>query len=101
MAQAITFMKKTEIIILDESQSAVDGKTETEIIEQLRKERSNKTTFIAAHRLSAVKHADHIVVVEEGVIVEEGTHEQLLQLEGWYYEQDVHQQLKDREVFDE
>ncbi|HLS59770.1 MAG TPA: ABC transporter transmembrane domain-containing protein, partial [Virgibacillus sp.] len=101
VALARAFIKEPEILILDDSLSAVDGKTETEIIEQLRKERSNKTTFIAAHRLSAVKHADHIVVVEEGVIVEEGTHEQLLQLEGWYYEQDVHQQLKDREVFDE
>lgn len=101
VALARALIKDPEILILDDSLSAVDGKTETKMIEHLRREREHKTTFIAAHRLSAVKHADHIIVVDGGIIVEEGTHEQLLQLNGWYHEQNILQQLNDREVFDE
>ncbi|MFD2042826.1 ABC transporter ATP-binding protein [Ornithinibacillus salinisoli] len=93
VALARAFIKNPEILILDDSMSAVDGKTEAKIIEHLRKERKNKTTFIAAHRMSAVTHADHIIVLENGVIVEEGTHEQLIKSGGWYKEQYEQQQL--------
>ncbi|OZU87878.1 multidrug ABC transporter permease/ATP-binding protein [Virgibacillus indicus] len=96
VALARAFIKDPEILILDDSMSAVDGKTEAKIIEHLKKERKNKTTFIAAHRLSAVTHADHIIVFEDGKIIEEGTHEALLKLGGWYKEQYSQQQLDDK-----
>ncbi|MGM0875227.1 MAG: ABC transporter ATP-binding protein [Bacillota bacterium] len=89
---ARALIKNPEILLLDDAMSAVDGKTEAEIIENIRKERAGKTTFITAHRLSAVQHADWIVVMNEGRIVEEGTHEQLLKMEKWYKEQFDRQQ---------
>lgn len=95
VALARAFIKDPEILILDDSMSAVDGKTEANIIQHLREERKSKTTFIAAHRLSAVTHADHIIVLEHGEIIEEGTHEQLIKRGGWYKEQYEEQQLEE------
>ncbi|MBM7605162.1 ATP-binding cassette subfamily B protein [Metabacillus crassostreae] len=89
---ARALIKDPEILLLDDAMSAVDGKTEAKIIENIRKERAQKTTFITAHRLSAVQHADWIIVMDEGKIVEEGTHEQLLSLGKWYKEQFDRQQ---------
>ncbi len=86
-----------EILILDDALSAVDAKTEATIIENIRRERSNKTTLITTHRLSAVEHADWIVVLDDGRIVEEGTHEQLIKNNGWYSEQYIRQQVKQAE----
>lgn len=83
-----------EILMLDDALSAVDGKTEAEIIEGIRTERAGKTTLITTHRLSAVQHADWILVLDEGRIVQEGSHEQLLQQGGWYREQYDRQQLE-------
>ncbi|MFC0272124.1 ABC transporter ATP-binding protein [Metabacillus herbersteinensis] len=83
-----------EILILDDALSAVDAKTETNIINNIRGERFGKTTFITTHRLSAVEHADWIIVMDNGAIVEEGTHEQLLAQKGWYKEQFVRQQIE-------
>ncbi|NBJ69103.1 MULTISPECIES: ABC transporter transmembrane domain-containing protein [Clostridia] len=98
VALARAFIKNAELLILDDSLSAVDGKTEAKILEHLRKERQAKTTIIAAHRLSAVTHADHIIVLSDGEIAERGTHDQLMQQQGWYYNQYVQQQLQDMEV---
>ncbi|WP_026674929.1 ABC transporter ATP-binding protein [Alkalihalobacterium bogoriense] len=89
---ARALLKDPEILMLDDAMSAVDGKTEAKIIENIRHERKGKTTFISAHRISAVQHADWIIVMENGQIIEEGTHEQLLTLHGWYKEQCERQQ---------
>ncbi|MGE6630828.1 ABC transporter ATP-binding protein [Bacillus sp. NPDC077027] len=85
-----------DILILDDSLSAVDAKTETAILENLRENRQGKTTFITTHRLSAVEHADLILVMEHGRIVQRGTHQQLVKEEGWYKEQFKRQQLTNK-----
>ncbi|MGL5914916.1 MAG: ABC transporter ATP-binding protein, partial [Culicoidibacterales bacterium] len=93
---ARAFAADREILILDDSLSAVDGKTEATIIEHLLQYRKNKTTLIIAHRLSAVQHADEILVFDDGVIIERGTHEQLMEQAGWYYEQFNNQNFQEQ-----
>ncbi|MFE0506106.1 ABC transporter ATP-binding protein [Peribacillus butanolivorans] len=90
---ARALIKNPEILILDDSLSAVDAKTETTIIENIQNERSGKTTIITTHRLSAVQHADRIIVLDSGEIIQEGTHEDLLKQNGWYREQYERQQV--------
>ncbi|MFS0762639.1 ABC transporter ATP-binding protein [Peribacillus phoenicis] len=90
---ARALIKNPEILILDDSLSAVDAKTETTIIENIQNERAGKTTIITTHRLSAVQHADRIIVLDSGEIIEEGTHEDLLLKDGWYKEQYERQQV--------
>lgn len=91
---ARAFIADPELLILDDALSAVDARTEARIIENIRSQRSGKTTLISTHRLSAIEHADWIVVLEKGKIIEEGTHETLLQLGGWYREQYERQQVE-------
>ena len=81
-------------MILDDALSAVDAKTEEAILHNLKEERKNKTTIIAAHRLSSVMHANEIVVIDKGRIVERGTHQELLALGGWYEQMWEKQQLE-------
>ncbi len=92
---ARALLKDPEILILDDALSAVDAKTEQKIIENIRKNRAGKTTLIVAHRLSALEHADEIIVLDRGEITERGTHHSLLQIEGWYKEQYTIQKLED------
>lgn len=90
---ARALVKNPEILILDDSLSAVDAKTESKIIENIQAERSGKTTIITTHRLSAIQHADWIIVLDDGRVIEEGRHEELLAKNGWYKEQFDRQQI--------
>lgn len=92
---ARAMIKNPEILILDDSLSAVDAKTEAKIIENIGRVRNGKTTIITTHRLSAILHADKIIVLDDGQIIEEGSHEELLQKAGWYKEQYDRQQLEE------
>ena len=83
-----------DILILDDSLSAVDAKTEYAIIDNLKHTRKDKTTIITAHRLSAVVHADLILVMQDGRIIERGRHEDLLAQGGWYAKTYESQQLE-------
>lgn len=85
IARAI--IKEPEILILDDSLSAVDAKTEETIINHLKEYRNGKTNIIVAHRFSAVREADVIIVLQNGVITERGTHDELMKLNGWYKKQ--------------
>ncbi|MGT2785537.1 ABC transporter ATP-binding protein [Streptococcus merionis] len=93
LALSRALIMEPDILILDDSLSAVDAKTEHFILENLKSERSGKTTIITAHRLSAIVHADVIIVMEDGTIKERGTHDTLMAKKGWYYENYQSQQL--------
>lgn len=91
---ARAFLRNSDLLILDDSLSAVDGKTESNIIDNLKKFRKNKTNIIIAHRLSAVMHADKIYVFDDGKIIESGSHQALMKSGGWYYTQFISQQME-------
>lgn len=94
LAMSRAMILNPDILILDDSLSAVDAKTEFAIIDNLKETRKDKTTIITAHRLSAVVHADLILVMQNGRIIERGRHEDLLALDGWYAQTYQSQQLE-------
>lgn len=83
IARAI--IKKPQILILDDCLSAVDTHTEEKILEGLKTIREGRTSIIISHRISTIKDADHIIVMEKGEIIEEGTHDELLEADGLYH----------------
>ena len=88
---ARALLSNPEILILDDSLSAVDSNTEKTIIENIKKNRKGKTNIIVAHRISAVRHADKIVVLDNGKILNFGTHDELLEKCPWYKQLDEYQ----------
>ncbi|AKG73874.1 ABC transporter ATP-binding protein [Salinicoccus halodurans] len=89
---ARSLIKNPDIMILDDALSAVDAKTEKRIIDNIRESRKGKTTIIVTHRLSAITHADIIIVMDDGEIAEIGTHTELMQNNGWYSTQSMYYQ---------
>jgi ATP-binding cassette subfamily B protein len=83
---ARALIRNSSILILDDSTSALDMETEYRLLKNLNEKHKKATTFIIAHRISAVKNADQILYVEDGCVIEKGTHEQLLEKKGKYYE---------------
>ncbi|WP_455644863.1 ABC transporter ATP-binding protein [Methanosphaera sp.] len=82
---ARTILSQKEILILDEATSSVDTRTEKLIQKAMDKLMKNRTSFVIAHRLSTIQNADKILVIEDGQIIEQGTHEELLGIHGVYY----------------
>jgi ATP-binding cassette subfamily B protein len=81
---ARAFIKSPQILLLDDCLSAVDTETEEQILNTIEKISKNTTTIIVSHRISSVKNADHIIVLEDGQIIQEGTHNQLVRKNGYY-----------------
>lgn len=86
IAIARSLVRKAKILILDDSTSALDMETEHELLKNLSNRKHKSTTFIIAHRISAVKNADLIIYLEDGQIKESGTHDELLKKKGRYYD---------------
>ena len=91
LSLARALLKDPSIVILDDTTSAVDMETEAHIQESLHSLGSNRTVFIIAHRISSIKDADQILVVDHGRIIESGTHDSLLKKKGYYYTVFTHQ----------
>lgn len=97
VAIARAIIKQPQILIMDDSFSAIDNETQSIILRELRKYRENRTTIIISHRISTVQHASQIVVLDNGFIIERGTHQQLLTMHGIYASMH-HRQLLQAEI---
>jgi ATP-binding cassette subfamily B protein len=86
LAIARAALARPRILILDEATSSVDTRTERLIQKALEELLRGRTSFVIAHRLSTIRHADQVVAIDEGQIVERGTHDELLAADGFYYE---------------
>lgn len=93
------FLKDPGILILDDAMSAVDGRTEKNILDNIKKSREGKTMIISSHRISQIKDLDEIIVLDEGKIVERGTHDELIKQGKWYSKQYENQSARSK--FDE
>ena len=82
---ARTILSNKQILVLDEATSSVDTRTEKIIQRAMDQLMEDRTSFIIAHRLSTVRDADKIIVIDDGQIIEQGTHEELLEQKGYYY----------------
>jgi ATP-binding cassette subfamily B protein len=96
IARAI--FKHPQILVFDDCLSAVDTRTEEEILRNLGRIMPGKTNIIIAHRISTIKNADKILVMDNGEIIEQGNHQQLMQLRGTYFELYEKQLLEEEEV---
>jgi len=94
---ARALIKDPEILLLDDCLSAVDTETEEQILQNLSALSKNKTTIIVSHRVSSVKNADKIIVLEQGQIIQQGSHNQLINING-YYKKLYHKQLLEKEM---
>ncbi len=97
VAIARALLTDSPLLLLDDALSAVDTDTETRILQhlnELRQQRKERSAIIVSHRLSAVANADHILVLREGRVIEQGTHDMLLEQAGWYAAQWRYQQLE-------
>jgi ATP-binding cassette subfamily B multidrug efflux pump len=83
---ARALIKDPEILIFDDCLSAVDNKTESEILENLKRVMNHKTVFMISHRVSSLKEVNHVIVLDQGTIVESGNHKELMEIEGRYAE---------------
>lgn len=92
LAIARALVRQPDLLILDDSLSAVDAATEAQIIQNLHESRQGRTNIIVSHRLSALKDADYIIVLDQGKIIESGKHDDLLKKDGWYSHQWRHQE---------
>ena len=90
---ARALIKSPQILIFDDCLSAVDTKTEDSILSSIKSESKDKTSIIISHRISTIKHADHIIVLDKGTVSEQGTHEELIKLSGIYFEMNSQQSI--------
>ena len=84
---ARAFLAQSDLLILDDSLSAVDAKTESQIIDNLKAQAQDQIKIIVSHRLSAVEEADLILVLDQGKIIQQGSHQELISQDGWYQAQ--------------
>lgn len=94
LAIARALLRNPPVLVLDDALSAIDVETETRILNYFRSERRGKTNVIVSHRLSAVMEAEHILVLEQGRVAEQGTHNELLNRGGWYAQMFHYQQIE-------
>ncbi len=95
IARAI--IKDPKILLFDDSLSAVDTETEEEILENIKRIAADKTTILVSHRISSAKNADKIIILEDGEIIQRGTHQDLVNQEG-YYQELYRKQLEEKEM---
>ena len=96
---ARALLRKPDLLVLDDCLSAVDTETESRILERLKEYNKDQTTLIVSHRISTIRNAQNIIVINEGEIIEKGTHKELISQKGFYeqmYQQQLHEEQSDQ-----